>query len=308
MNEIKNLPGYLTLSEAEESYGVKANTLKKRCQKKKLTGAKKVGKTWFIPNIPGIDPERTIPENYPDLDFDSAYIHNLALYNTESNTKVSLYNIHKQEVFVWEYGYYFFSLIFHHTRIDRTYLPFAVFVSEAHTALRSSFLLNLVGYHSDAISLLRRAQECTTKALAMRIEPKNIWKIGFSKSREQYENKIGVNFKSLWNLASTFTHGNLMKLFEVGKDINNPSNDITVGYGPQTDNKLYSVAMNGAIFWLYVLTKSLSYLFPGQIEAQWLTKKDSAAKFLRDYLISRKSMVLEVKMIDSAIEKLEVKT
>lgn len=308
MDKIKTIPGYLPLSEAEARYNVKADTLKKRCQKGRLIGAKKIGKIWFVPNIPNIDPERTIPENYPQLDFNEALRLNTSLYEAESDTKSLIYDVHKQDVFVWEYGYYFFSLIFNHACLDKTYLPFAVLVSEAHTALRSSFLLNLQGYHPDAIALLRKTHECTIKALAMRTEPKQIWKTGFSKSREQSECKIGVDFKSLWTLASSFSHGNLMKLFEVGNNIQDPSIDISVTYGPQIDHKLFTVAMNGAIFWLYVMTKSLPYLFPNQIDDGWLNKKNSATKFLQDYLVSKKALVKELSSFDNAIVKLENKS
>lgn len=41
--------GYITLTEAEEISGIKADTLKKRCQEGTLPGAIKQGKTWFVP-------------------------------------------------------------------------------------------------------------------------------------------------------------------------------------------------------------------------------------------------------------------
>jgi hypothetical protein len=41
--------GYITLSQAETLSGIKADTLKKRCQEGKIKGAMKQGKTWFIP-------------------------------------------------------------------------------------------------------------------------------------------------------------------------------------------------------------------------------------------------------------------
>lgn len=307
MDEIKTIPGYLSLTEAEDRYGVKADTLKKRCQKDEIVGAKKIGKTWFVPNLPGIDPEKTIPDNYPELDFNAALKSNMALYDAESDTKFLVYNAHKQDVYIWEYGYYFFSLIFNHARLDKTYLPFAVLVSEAHTALRSSFLLNLQGYHPDAIALLRKAHECTIKALAMRTEPKRFWQTGFAKSREQSEHKIGVDFRGPWTVASSFNHGNLIKLFEVGKRIQDASLEVSVAYGPQIDHKLFSVAMNNSVFWLFVLTKSLPYLFTGQIGNAWLAKRDAAAKLLRDYLVSKKALVKEIQSFETSLVKLEAK-
>ena len=41
--------GYITLTEAEKLSGIKADTLKKRCQEGKLEGAIKQGNTWYVP-------------------------------------------------------------------------------------------------------------------------------------------------------------------------------------------------------------------------------------------------------------------
>lgn len=40
---------YITLKEAEKLTGIKADTLKKRCQEGQIRGAIKQGKTWFVP-------------------------------------------------------------------------------------------------------------------------------------------------------------------------------------------------------------------------------------------------------------------
>lgn len=295
----------MTLAEAEERYGVKADTLKKRCQRGEIVGAKNIGKTWFVPNIPNIDPDKTIPENYPSLNFDAAMVSNLSLYDAESEARVQLYNSHKQSVYIWEYGYYFFSLIFRHAHLHRSYLPIAALVTEAHTALRGSFLLNLNGYHPDAFALLRKAHECTIKALAMKKEPQKSWQIGFSTSRQVSESKIGVDFKMAWTLESSFNHSNLMKLFKAGKDIQDTTIQASVSYGPQVDNKQFGAAMNTSIFWLYVLTSSLSYLFPGQINKDWLNQKEESTKLLDDYLTGNKAYTKERQSFKSAIAKLE---
>jgi len=47
-----SIPGYITLSQAEKFYGIKADTLKKQCLAGKYPGAIKQGKTWFVPEIP----------------------------------------------------------------------------------------------------------------------------------------------------------------------------------------------------------------------------------------------------------------
>jgi hypothetical protein len=41
--------GYITLKEAEDLTGIKADTLKKRCQEGQLIGAVKRGNAWFVP-------------------------------------------------------------------------------------------------------------------------------------------------------------------------------------------------------------------------------------------------------------------
>lgn len=298
------LPGYLTLSEAEEKYGIKADTLKKRCQKGEVIGAKKVGKTWFVPVVPGIDPQKTYPENYLDLDFEAALISNSSLYDAEEQTKSELYDIHSHSVYIWEYGFYFLSLIFGHTRLEKTYMPLVAIVTEAHSALRGAFLLNLNGYHGDAMALLRKSHECTTKAVAMKANNQKFWQIAFSKSREVSEHKIGIDLKSLYALESSFGHSNLMKVFGVGKEVQDGKEKISVGFGPQVDHKLFRVAMNTSIFWLYALTLSLPYLFPGQITETWLKRREASAKLLKDYLEVNKAFSKETKSFEEALVKL----
>lgn len=305
MSKQGSLTGYLSLTDAEDRYGISSDTLKKRCQKGSVVGAIKIGKMWFVPNIPGIDPEKSISENYPKLDFDAAFRSNISLYDYESDIRFLIHKKHKSDIYIWEYGFYYFSLIFNHAKIDKTYLPLAVLVSEAHTALRSSFLLNIQGYHSDAISLLRRTQECTMKAIAMRKEPRQYWKTGFSNQRQQSEGKIGTDFKGPWSLSSSFTHGNLIKLFEIGRGVQENRNDLSVTYGPQYEEKLFSVAMNGSIFWLFTLISSLPYIFTGQIGEDWIVKRNDATKLLKDYLVSKKSLIKEIESIEKALNKIQ---
>lgn len=307
MVTINSIPGYLTLSEAEEKYGVKADTLKKRCQKGDIIGAKIVGKTWFVPDVPGIDPSRTFPENYPLLNFKEALAFNNTVYDAESEARMILYNQFKGSIYIWEYGFYFFSLIFKHTHLNRNYMHLAAVITEANSALRSSFLLNLYGYHSDAIALLRKTHECTIKALAMRTDPKKTWSIGLATSREKSEQRIGVNFELPWKFESSFVHANGMKLMETAKDMFDPNKTVSVSYGPQIDNKDFAVGINTGIFWLYILTKSLSYIFQGQITDQWLEQKESSAKLLKDYLSTNKAFIKELQSFDVALAKLEQK-
>jgi hypothetical protein len=183
----------------------------------------------------------------------------------------------------------------------------AAVITEANSALRSSFLLNLYGYHSDAIALLRKTHECTIKALAMRTDPKKTWSIGLATNREKSEQRIGVNFELPWKFESSFMHANGMKLMETAKDMFDLNKTVSVSYGPQIDNKDFAVGINTGIFWLYILTKSLSYIFQGQITDQWLEQKESSAKLLKDYLSTNKAFIKELQSFDVALAKLEQK-
>jgi hypothetical protein len=304
MSVATNIPGYITLSEAEEKYKIKADTLKKRCQRGEIIGAKKMGKTWLVPNIPGIDPDKTIPENYPGLNFDSAYTSNASLYDAESDCRLALYTKHKKAVYIWEYGFYFFSLVISNSSVHRSYLPLAALITEAHSALRCAFLLNLNGYHPDAFALLRKTHECVIKVLACKTQPKKMWSIGFDTGRGKAEHIIGVDFKKVWTLESSFTHSNLMKLFEAGKDLQDSSKEIGVSYGPQLNNQQFGAVINTSVFWLFVLIESMPYIFPGQIRDNWISQKDQSAKLLKDYLTSVKALSGEVVSFEKAIEKL----
>jgi len=303
----KNVPGYLTLEEAESIYGTKADTLKRRCQNGKVIGAIKKGKTWFVPSLPNIDPQKPIHENYPTLDFDAAYRSIMALYDAESMSRQLLHDANRQYIYCWEYGYYFFSLIFSHSKPMRSTLPLAALISEAHTALRSSFLLNLYGYHPDAYALLRRAHESTMKAIAGKKEPGKIWKVSFAKNRQKVESMIGMNFKGIWAVESSFAHSNSIKLFETGISLQRPEKDMGIFYGPQRNEKQFRAVANTSIFWLYVLTRSLSYILTGQISSFWMTKQHDSAKFLKDHLLGVKGFQSELHSFEQAMSKLEGK-
>jgi hypothetical protein len=303
MVNIKSIPGYMTLVEAEEAYGTKADTLKKRCQKGEVKGAKKIGKTWFVPNIPNVDPSKTIPENYPGLNFDAAYLSNLSLYDAESDTRLILYKKHGSSIYIWEYGFYFFSLIFNHA-IHRSYLPLAALITEAQSALRCSFLLNLNGYHSDAFALLRKAHESIIKTLASKKQPQKMGKIGFGTGRGRAESIIGVNFERVWSLESSFNHSNVMKFFEAWKNVQNSNKKIGVAYGPQINNKQFGAAISTSIFWLYVLIQSLPYIFPDQLSEYWLRQKSESAKLMKDRLVSLKAFKTELINFDKCIDAL----
>lgn len=302
MVNIQAIPGYLTITEAEERYGVKADTLKKRCQRGRVKGAIKQGKTWFVPNIPGIDPKKPFSENYPSLNFDPATKSNLILYDAEDQTRYILHNKFNTYAYIWEYGYYFVSLIFKHP-LHKSYMPLAAMLTEAHSALRGSFLLNLNGYHPEAFTLLRRAHESIVKSIASRTKPLKTWNIVLSTSRQKAESVIGVDFKMIWNLESSFTHSNLIKIFEAAKNMNN-NDSLGVTFGPQLDKKLFATAANISIFWLYVLIRTLPYIVANQMGNDWLSKQDDSAKLMKDYLVSSGALKNEIKSFDNSISKM----
>lgn len=302
---IQGIPGYLTVSEAEERYGVKADTLKRQCQRGKIRGAIKQGKTWFVPNIPDIDPEKPISENYPTLLFDRATESNLLLYGAEDNARYTLHKKFNNYVYIWEYGYYFISLIFHHP-LHKSYMPVAALITEAHTALRGAFLLNLNGYHPEAFTLLRRAHESIVKAIASKIKSLKTWTIVFSNGTQKAEIIIGVDFKAIWKVESSFVHSNYIKVFEAARNIDNDDHP-GVSFGPQMDEKLFKTAANISIFWLYVLVETLPYTFANQMGDDWISKQKDSAKILKDYLVSAGALKKEIKDFDIAINKLLLK-
>lgn len=302
MTNNRAIPGYLTVSEAEERYGVKADTLKRRCQKGKVRGAIKQGKTWFVPNIPDIDPERPISENYPTLKFDRATDLNLLLYDAEDRAKYILHSKFNNYVYTWEYGYYFISLIFKHP-LHKSYMPLAALITEAHTALRGAFLLNLNGYHPEAFTLLRRTHESTVKAIASKTKSLKTWNIVFSTGTQKPESIAGFDFKKIWTVESSFVHSNFIKVFEAAKNMDNDDNS-GVSFGPQMDEKLFKTAANISIFWLYVLIKALPYVFANQMGDEWISRQQDSAKLMKDYLISTGALKGEIRSFDEGVSKL----
>ncbi|MFA6518887.1 MAG: hypothetical protein WCV93_04555 [Candidatus Shapirobacteria bacterium] len=305
MSVLLKIPGYLTLSEAEERYKVKADTLKKKCQNGKIKGAVKQGKTWFVPSIPNIDPNLPIVDNYPGLNFDSAYKSNILLYEAEDEAQNYFQSKFNSYIYIWEYGYYFVTLAFNHSSLERSYLPLASFITEAHGALRESFLLNLKGYAPGSFALLRKTHENTLKALAGKIKPAVIWTIAPEGNIQKAESVIGIQLKSVWILGSSFAHSNLLKLFKAKQDMDNNVSELGVTYGPQIDEKQFRAASNCSIFWLYVLIKFLPLIFPGQLSDYWMSKQDESAKMMKDYIVSTGGLKREIESIDRAVTNLK---
>ncbi len=295
----------VTLAEAEEIYKIKADTLKRQCQKGKIKGAIKQGKTWLVPRIPNIDPKRTLTENYPELDFESALYSNHNLYEAEDESKFYLYHKSNSAVFVFEYGYYFVSLFIKQTKIHRNFAVLGALYTESLSSIRSAFLLNLCGYQSDAISLNRRAIENIVRLAACRIKPQDTWKIIQDSSIQKAQYICGINLKRIYSLGSSFAHANIMKVVKTWKEANDNNLESGIPFGPQINQKEYAVALNTSIFLLYLLISSLNLLFPNQTEEIWLLKQKNSAKLLRDYLEGSGALLKEIGEVDKLISRIE---
>lgn len=121
-----------------------------------------------------IDDLKSLKELYPELNFESAYESNITLEDRESKVIAHYLAVINVYIAIWEYGYYFLSLaIVKHTSIHKSYLLIAALITKVHSSLHGSFLLNIRGYHPDAIALLRKTHESMIKAIACKVQSPN---------------------------------------------------------------------------------------------------------------------------------------
>lgn len=236
-----------------------------------------------------LDKNKTISENYPGLNFDAAFDSNASLYDAENTCQVILNEKFKTYTFVWEYGYYFASYFISKSSIDNSEAPIAALFTDAHSSLRGSFLLNLRGYHAEAIALLRKCHESLIRVVAIKANPKNIWNIVQSSDIRKAEHSIGLELKNLYNVESSFTHSNKIKIFKIGIDLHAGKKDIEVQYGPQINEKEFSYTSKVSIFWLYALISIAPKLFPDRANDYWTSRFEESLKLLRDFLQESKS-------------------
>lgn len=252
-----------------------------------------------------IDPNKTIDENYPKLNFKAAIQSNLSLFDAENDSQKILHEKFKTYVYIWEYGFYFISLFIKQSNIHKNHITIAALFTEVHSALRSAFIVNLKGYHSDSIVLLRKVHESLVRALACKSNPQRMWDIIQTSDVIKMGNKIGLDLKTLYNVESSFTHSNKIKSFQSGVDFHSGQNGMGVTYGPQINEKEFNYSATVSIFWLYATMKSLSKLFPDQVNDYWLLKQEDSAELMRDFLENKKSSLInECNRIDSCIKKL----
>jgi len=249
------------------------------------------------------DINKPLEKLYPNSCWGKSMLGMMDLMDTEE--ECSLYFVKKYSLYIkiWEYGYYFISLLINKSSVDKGYAPLAALYSEAHSSLRCSFVCNIKGYHPEAISLLRRVHECCTKLIAGKSFPKKLWFIVQSSSLQRAESDLCINLKWIYNIESSFLHSNKLKVFDTGFKLKENS-EIAISYGPQLNDKEYTTAAALSIFWLYVLVLVEPRLFPDQIPSFWMNKHKESCKLLKDYLAKPigNKLFKEVKNIEKILE------
>ena len=240
------------------------------------------------------------------INLEAAFEANLSLYDAEDQCKIALHQKFRNYIGVWEYGYYFLSLAIKHTSLDRSYGIIAAYFSEAMTSLRAAFLSNLHGYQSDSINDLRRVHDSAVRSLALRHKPRRLEKIIQSSGLQSFHNQLGLySLNDLYNVPSSFTHGNKLKIIETWRKIN--AKELTaIDYGCQKNEQKFSYSAKVSIFWLYFLIRIVPILFEKQVNSYWLENQHESLRFLKDYLLVTKSSLADnCNELESALLKLD---
>ncbi len=252
-----------------------------------------------------IDPNKSLVQSYPDLNFESAFLSNDSLYGVESELMSYHNRKFNRYVAIWEYGHYFISLAISRSSVHKSYITIAALITEAHSALRGSFLLNLKGWHSDSIVLLRKVHESLIRAMACKANPKKTWNFIQSSGIQKAEHSIGLDLKELYNIESSYSHSNRLKVFKSGIDLKSGKDKISVSYGPQQDEKEFGLAASISIFWVYVAIKILPKLLPNQLSKYWMSKYDQSAQLMKDYIETTGSdLIKKIDEFDSCLTKI----
>lgn len=248
---------------------------------------------------------KTLEEEYPSLRFDKSYEGIMGLENVEGEVVLNFVKKYSIPIKIWEYGYYYLTLFIQRSTIQSSYSPLAALFSEAHSSLRTTFILNNRGYHADSIALLRRVHEATVKMIAGKMSPKKMWTLVMDNSLQSAESKIGVNLNWINNVESSYIHANRIKVLGTGISLQNKQ-QIAIPYGPQENHQEYVVSINLSIFWMYVLVLVIPVVFPNQILSIWLEKRDESLRILKDYLknLSSNKLLLEVEKFEKILDKI----
>jgi len=232
-----------------------------------------------------------LEELYPNLSWDESYVCIIKIIDTENKCSQYFSSKYSNYIKIWEYGYYYLTLMLQNSKFHKSYAPLIALYSESLTSLRCSFQCNINGYHPEAISLLRRVHECCTKLIASKTFPKKIWDIVQSSSLQKAESDLGINLKWLYRLESSFLHSNKLKIIIKGIE-SQKEKVVSIPYGSQLNDKEYLVAANISIFWIYVLALIAPRLFPDQLPDFWLVKHNDSCKLFKDYLNNTKSKLV----------------
>lgn len=240
------------------------------------------------------------------LDFLAAKKGNMSIYDAESNCREALYPEFNNYIFVWEYGFYFLVLAIKHTKINSSYGIIASYHTEALSSLRAAFLCNLNGYQSDSINILRRVHDSEIRALFSRYQPMKMESIVNTSGLQGFHNKLKMSFlNNLYNVPSSFTHGNKMKAVKTWNEVLN-GELVGIDYGCQIDKNMFSYAAKLSIFWLYFLIRVIPILFDNQVGTYWIEKQEETLRFLKDYLVATESgLAKSCDELEESLKKLD---
>lgn len=248
---------------------------------------------------------KTLEEEYPSLRLDKSYEGITGLEDVEEGVILNFVKKYSPQIKIWEYAYYYLTLFIQRSDVHSSYSPLAALFSEAHSSLRTAFILNNRGYHAESIALVRRVHESTVKMVAGKMFPIRIWQFVTNTSLQSSESKIGVNLKWINNIESSYVHANQLKVLGTGMSLQKKE-PIAIPYGPQESDKEYTVCINLSIFWMYVLVLVLPRVFPNQISSVWLRKRDESLRLLKDYLggLSSGKLLKEAEGFEKSLDKI----
>lgn len=226
---------------------------------------------------------KTFEELYPELNWRRSYEAITRLGVVENECAQYFVGKYNGYIKIWEYSYYYISLIIQKSNVDKSYGMLASMYTEAYSSLRCSFECNIKGYHAEALSLLRRVHESVIKMIAIKVFPKNAFNIAQNPSIQGPESKLKIKMKWINTVESSFLHSNVIKAFEVGKAIID-KDTFPISYGPQLNDFQFQSGANLSIFWMYVIALVSPRIFPDQLSRLTLIKNAETCRLLSDFL------------------------
>jgi len=226
---------------------------------------------------------KTFEELYPELNWERSYDTIDALNSVENKCAQYFIGKYKGYIKIWEYAYYYISLVIQKSNVHKSYGIPASMYTEAYSSLRCSFECNIKGYHAEALSLLRRVHESIIKMIAIKVFPKNAFNIVRDTSIQGLESKLKIKMKWINMVESSFLHSNVIKAIKVGKSIVD-EDTFPISYGPQLDDLQFQGGANLSIFWMYIVALVVPRIFPDQLSELTLAKNAETCRLLKDFL------------------------